>query len=146
MQKLIQRLLSCQQAWNFIFCHQNSDDLTNFSCLNIFTIFFVMHLTVKLSTSIIFHGLGLPNLLYITMWMRWLWLGCSGECGPLPSKLGCNTTLRPSAVGWYCIPISKEEDRIHQCIRARVNAFTLFYREDLVYVFWPDVLNQIFSI
>ena len=41
------------------------------------------------------------------MWMRWLWLGCIGECGPLPSKLGCNTTLRPSAVGWYCTPISQ---------------------------------------
>ena len=52
--------------------------------------------------------MGLPNVLHITMWMRWLWLGCIGECGPLPSKLGCNTTLRPSAVGWYCTPISQE--------------------------------------
>ena len=49
-----------------------------------------------------------PNLLYITMWMHWLWRGCIGECGPLPSKLGSNTTLRPSAVGWYCTPISQE--------------------------------------
>jgi len=50
----------------------------------------------------------LPNLLNITMWIRWLWLGRIGEYGPRPSKLGYNTTLRPTAVGWYCTPISQD--------------------------------------
>ena len=49
-----------------------------------------------------------------------------------PEKFGCNITRRPQAGGWYCLQISKEEDCIHQCIRARVNAFTLLYGEDLV--------------
>ena len=61
---------------------------------------------VKIQNSL--NSIRLPNVLHITMWMRWLWLGCISECGPLPSKLGCNTTLRPSAVGWYCTPISQE--------------------------------------
>ena len=49
-----------------------------------------------------------------------------------PEKLGSNITRRPKAGGWYCTPISKDEDRIHRYVRARVNAFTLLYREDLV--------------
>ena len=49
-----------------------------------------------------------------------------------PEKLGYNTTRRPKAGGWYCTPISKDEDRIHRYVRARVNVFTLLYREDLV--------------
>ena len=63
---------------------------------------------VLANTSAKLYWNGLPNLLYITMWIRWLWLGHIGEYGPRPSKLGCNTTLRPSAVGWYCTPISQD--------------------------------------
>ena len=61
-----------------------------------------------------------------------------------PEKLGYNTTRRPKAGGWYCTPISKDEDRIHRYVRARVNVFTLLYREDLVnhfnivlQTYWP---------
>ena len=61
---------------------------------------------VKIQNSL--NSIRLPNVLHITMWMRWLWLGCIGECGPLPLKLGSNTTLRPLAVEWYCTPISQE--------------------------------------
>ena len=55
-----------------------------------------------------------------------------------PEKLGCNITRRPKAGGWYCTPISKDEDRIHRYARARVNVITLLYGKHLVIIYKPQ--------
>ena len=72
-----------------------------------------------LENPIALFPIGLPNVFHITMWLRWLWLGRIGEYSPRPSKLGCNTTLRPSAVGWYLSLIHIWRCRRYSLCRSR---------------------------
>ena len=55
--------------------------------------------------------------------MQCVWLGHIGKCEPHSSKWGCNTDLRPAAVGPYCTPISQNLVRISWCVLARLTAF-----------------------